>query len=119
MNLINNFSFPRSHRLINKAEYKSVFDKSKKISQKYIVLLISQNQKTHGRLGLVIGKRAVNSAVIRNQIKRIIRTSFRQQQTLLKGLDIVVIARQQCGTLSKQKLREDMDQLWKKLSKPV
>ena len=109
-------SFPRSHRLISQAEYKSLFDKSNKISQRYLLALFKPNQKSHARLGLVIGKRAVNSAVKRNQIKRIARESFRLKQETLKGLDIVIIARQQCDKLSKQKLREGIDQLWEKLS---
>ncbi len=108
-------SFPRSHRLVSKTEYKSLFDKSKKTSQKHLLVLSKSNQKLHARLGLVIGKRAVNSAVMRNRIKRVIRNSFSQNQEFLKGLDIVVIARQQCDKLSKKKLREGIDQLWKKL----
>jgi len=108
-------SFPRSHRLVNKAEYKSLFDKSNKVSQRCLLILFKPNQKSHARLGLVIGKRAVNSAVIRNRIKRILRESFRQNQEKLKGLDIIIIARQQCDKLSKQKLREGIDQLWEKL----
>lgn len=109
-------SFPRSHRLISQAEYKSLFDKSNKVSQRYLLALFKPNQKSCARLGLVIGKRAVNKAVNRNQIKRIVRESFRLKQEMLKGLDIVIIARQQCDKLSKQKLREGIDQLWEKLS---
>jgi ribonuclease P protein component len=100
---------------VSKADYKSLFDKSKKTSQKYLLVLSKPNQKFHARLGLVVGKRAVNSAVIRNRIKRVIRNSFSQNQEFLKGLDVVVIAREQCGKLSKQTLREGIDQLWKKL----
>ncbi len=108
-------SFPRSHRLTNKAEYKSLFDKSNKVSQRCFLVLFKPNQKLNARLGLVIGKRAINSAVIRNQVKRILRESFRQHKEKLKGLDIIIIARQQCDKLGKQKLREGIDQLWEKL----
>lgn len=107
--------FSRNHRLVTKAEFKSIFDKSKKISQKYLLALYKPNQTTHARLGLVIGKRTVNSAVKRNRIKRIIRESFRHQRESLKGVDIIIIARQQCDKLSNQKLREGIDQLWEKL----
>ncbi len=63
----------------------------------------------------MIGKRTINSAVIRNRTKRILRDSFRQNQEKLAGLDIIIIARQQCDKLNKQKLREGIDQLWEKL----
>lgn len=108
-------SFPRSHRLASKAEYKTLFDKSNKVSQRCLLILFKPNQKANARLGLVIGKRAINSAVIRNRVKRILRESFRQNQEKLKGLDIIIIARQQCDKLTKQKLREGIDQLWEKL----
>jgi len=108
-------SFPRSHRLTNKAEYKSLFDQSNKVSQRCLLILFKPNQKFHARLGLIIGKRAINSAVIRNRVKRILRESFRQNQEKLKGWDIIIIARQQCDKLSKQKLRKGIDQLWEKL----
>jgi ribonuclease P protein component len=62
-----------------------------------------------------VGKRVAKKAVSRNQIKRVIRESFRFQQKKLSGIDIIVIARQQCDKLSKQKLREGIEQLWEKL----
>lgn len=108
-------SFPRKHRLVTKAEFKSIFDKSQKVSQRYWVVLHKPNQTNYARLGLVVGKRVANSAVKRNRIKRVIRESFRHYQNGLTGVDIIVIARQQCDKLSKQKLREGMDQLWEKL----
>ena len=109
------FSFPRDHRLLNKIEYNSVFDTSSKVSQKYLLALYKPNEKYHGRLGIIVGKRVANLAVTRNKIKRAIRESFRIHQEQLKGLDIVIIARQHCGTLDKVQLRESMDTLWQKL----
>lgn len=108
-------SFPRTHRLLTKAEYKSVFDQSMKVSGRHLLILFKPNKKSHARLGLMVGKRVANLAVARNQIKRAIRESFRVNQDKLKGFDLVVIARQQCDTLSKQKLRESIEKLWEKL----
>lgn len=110
-----NLSFPRHHRLVTKAEYKSIFDKSDKISQRYLLILFKKNPQPYARLGLIVGKRIANSAVTRNQIKRVIRESFRLNQAQLKGIDVVVIARQQCDKLSKADLRKGIDQLWEKL----
>ena len=108
-------SFPRQRRLVTKAEFKSIFDKSKKINQRHLVLLFKPNQSDFARLGVIVAKRTVNSAVKRNRIKRILRESFRHNQDSLKGMDIIVIARQQCDKLSNQKLREGIDDLWVKL----
>jgi ribonuclease P protein component len=108
-------NFSRSHRLTTKADYKALFDKANKINQRCLLILFKPNQKSNARLGLVVGKRAINSAVIRNRTKRILRESFRENQQKLVGLDIVVIVKKECNKLNKQKLREGIDQLWEKL----
>lgn len=107
--------FPRSHKLVTKADYKITLDKPFKISHKHLLILFKPNQSLHGRLGLMVGKRVANLAVTRNSIKRVIRESFRVKQKELNGFDIVVIARHQCDTLSKVELRKGLDKLWEKL----
>ncbi len=107
--------FPRNHRLITKAEFKNIFDKSHKVNQRYLLALFKPNQKPYARLGLVIGKKVANSAVARNRIKRVIRESFRLTQDKLSGLDIIVIGRHQCDTLNKMELRKGIDRLWENL----
>ncbi len=109
--------FNPNNKLITKAEFKSVFDESFKVSQKFLTVLYKPNKKNQARIGLVVAKRSVNSAVARNQIKRVIRESFRLNQEKLAGLDIIVIARQQCGSLDKATLREGIEKLWEKLIK--
>ena len=106
------WSFPKSCRLLHKVDYKAVFDRSGKVSQKYLLVLFKTNQRVVPRLGLVVGKKVAPHAVTRNSIKRVIRESFRLKQDRLKGLDVVVIARHQCNTLSKQELRKGIDRLW-------
>lgn len=108
-------NFPRSHRLATQQDYKSVFDQSNKVSRREFLVLFKQNQKSHARLGLVIGKRYLKRAVDRNKTKRILRESFRQYQEKLIGFDVIVIAKQQGKNTTKQKLREGIDQLWEKL----
>lgn len=107
--------FPRSLRLTTKAQYQSVFDQAAKANQKHLLVLYKPNQKLHGRLGLLIGKRAVSDAVDRNRIKRTIRESFRHNQEKLIGFDVIVIARHQCDTLNNSQLREGIDNLWERL----
>ena len=108
-------SFPRSHRLVTKAEYQYVFDRSHKINQKHLLVLFKPNQQLYARLGLIVGKRIAKSAVVRNRIKRAIRESFRFHQEQLKGIDLIVIARCGCDKLNNDKLREGINLLWQKL----
>jgi ribonuclease P protein component len=46
----------------------------------------------------------------------VIRESFRVNQALLQGLDIIVMARHQCNVLTKVQLREGVEKLWQNLS---
>jgi ribonuclease P protein component len=110
-------NFSRKHRLIANEEFKSIFDKAEKISQKQVTVLYKPSHNTYPRLGISVGKRTSSSAVRRNRIKRIIRESFRLNRENLKNVDIIVIARQACDKLSNQKLREALEKLWEKLRK--
>lgn len=107
--------FPRHHRLIEKKDYQSVLDHSFKINQKHLLAFCKPNELNYARLGIIVGKRSARQAVKRNQIKRILRESFRLHQHQLAGLDVVVIGRQQSDKVSKQAFQEDIDKLWKKL----
>lgn len=107
--------FPKDNRLLTKADYQTVLDQPCKMSQKSLLILFKPNQKSHARLGLMVGKRVAALAVARNRIKRAIRESFRANHQRLNGFDCIVIARQQCDTLSKLELREGMNKLWERL----
>ena len=110
-----NLRFPHNHRIVTKAEFQILFDKSKKIVHRNTVILFRENQKSFARLGVIVGKKTAKHAVVRNRIKRVIRESFRHHQDRLQKIDVVIIARKPCETLDKQKLREGIDLLWEKL----
>lgn len=112
--LTNDLRFPRHCRLTSKADFKDVFDNALKVNQKHMLILCKPNQLTHSRMGVIVGKRHVNSAVERNRIRRIVKNSFRLHQEKLTGWDIVVIARQYCDTLTNEHLRKGIDHLWEK-----
>lgn len=120
------FKFSRSYRLVSKHEFQSVFANSRKITHKYLLVLYRFNQKNYARLGIIIGKHLVKLAVDRNQIRRVLRESFRHHKESLKGLDIVVVMRSKCTPLldsrkrpaknqQTKSLRTDIDYLWHRL----
>lgn len=67
------------------------------------------------RIGIIVSKRIAKLAVTRNQIKRVVRESFRLNQQKLTGYDIIVVAKQPCDTLTKVELRKGIEDLWLKL----
>ncbi|MBD9483300.1 ribonuclease P protein component [Pseudomonas sp. PDM14] len=113
-----NRDFSREKRLLTPRQFKSVFDSpSGKAPGKNVLLLARMNDLDHPRLGLVIGKKSVKLSVERNRLKRLIRDSFRHNQDLLGGLDIVVVARKGLGDLENPELHEQFGKLWKRLAR--
>lgn len=66
-------------------------------------------------MGLVVAKKHAKRAVDRNEIKRIVRESFRHHQSELENLDCVILSRGGAKDLDKTELRRMVDQLWTRL----
>lgn len=110
-------SFGRDLRLLKPSEYKRVFDGATRIATRYLTLLARPNDLGHPRLGLAISRKSVKLAVNRNQIKRQVRESFRHNQELLGGIDIVIMARGGMEAWDWQELRSTLDGKWRELRK--
>ena len=102
--------FDKSSRLLKRAQYQCVFDKSTKVVTNEFVCLTHKRSESEGkqpRLGLVVSKKAGN-AVTRNRIKRALRESFRCRDRATnpyESTDFVVIARHTSGKLNKKQIR--------------
>lgn len=110
--------FDLNRRLNKSHHYQCVFRFGKKVHFPLFSLYYYPNQCGHPRIGLAVSKKNVRKAVDRNQIKRVIRESFRQQSSL-PAVDIVVIAKRGCSikntTSNKVQLREALEIAWKKV----
>jgi ribonuclease P protein component len=88
-----NNHFSRKLRLLSPSDYKFVFDKPVRSSDKLLTILVRKNNLKNPRLGLAIAKKAVKTAVQRNRIKRIIREYFRSYKKKIACADYVVLVR--------------------------
>ena len=78
--------------LKNSLEFGNVYKRGKSYANKYLVMYIVDNDLESNRLGISVSKKVGNSVVSR--ITRLIREAYRlHQDELLKGKDIVVVAR--------------------------
>jgi ribonuclease P protein component len=68
------------------------------------------------RLGLAVSKKHCRKATARNRIKRAIRESFRQNQDLISGLDIVVMNQPAAALARKDEMKESLDRHWQTCS---
>lgn len=79
--------------LKNSLEFGNVYKRGKSYGNKYLVMYIVDNNLGVNRLGISVSKKVGNS-VVRHRTTRLIREAYRlHQDELLKGKDIVVVAR--------------------------
>lgn len=97
--------FSRAMRMNSPRDYTRVFRQARRSSAGGLTVLTAENSVGHPRLGLAIAKKHLKLATRRNQLKRVIRTSFRQHQSVFANIDIVVLSR---GDVSQR----EMTQIW-------
>lgn len=111
-------AFCKHHRLLKGYEFQHVFDVPPyRASHPALLVLAKPNNLEQARVGLVIGKKHIRSAVRRNRIKRLIRESFRSQLKYLPPIDVIVLARGSADTEDNEKILYILNGLWKRISK--
>jgi ribonuclease P protein component len=73
--------------------FRKVYSNGKSYANRYLVMYILENGTDHIRKGISVSKKVGNS-VVRHRLTRLIRESIRiNQERVLEGYDIVIIAR--------------------------
>ena len=94
-------------------DFQIVYQKGKSYANKYLVMYILRNNTEENRLGISVSKKVGNS-VIRHRITRLIRESYRLQESMFQnGFDIVVIARASAKGKTYQEIESAMIHLGK------
>jgi len=68
------------------AEFQHVYRNGKRYEGVFISAFVIENQELNHRLGVTASKKALGKAVQRNRAKRLLRESFRSNETLLREL---------------------------------
>ena len=106
-------SFPKASRLLNAADYSAVFDKTHfTVSCRYFLILARFSSDANTRLGLIVAKKHIQTAVQRNRMKRLIRTSFRSLDPLPRHLDLVVLVRKGADKIHNRQAFAQLNTLW-------
>ena len=103
--------FPKKARLLTKADYSKVFNKSVKVSDAFFLILIHINSKENSKLGLIVSKKVDKRAVQRNRIKRLVRESFRNH-SFQTACDFVVMARGKISEKKNAEIFNSLESLW-------
>jgi ribonuclease P protein component len=91
-----------------------VFKKANRSKDRCFTILCRENDRNVARLGMAISKKNCRHATARNRIKRIIRESFREHQTMLGDLDLVVINQRPAATADNKQLFESLAGHWER-----
>ena len=106
-------SFPKASRLLNAADYSAVFDRTHfKVSCRYFLILARFGNNANTRLGLIVAKKHISTAVQRNRVKRLIRTSFRSLDPLPRHLDLVVLVKKGADKIHNRQAFALLNTLW-------
>ncbi len=87
-------------------EFQRVYRKGTSQANRYLVMYVLENKDRHmeNRLGISVSKKVGNS-VVRHRITRLIRESYRLNETSFRqGVDIVVVARPSAKDRSYQEI---------------
>ena len=68
------------------AEFQHVYRNGKRYEGVFITAFVIENQEVNHRLGVTASKKALGKAVQRNRAKRLLRETFRSNETLLREL---------------------------------
>ena len=109
------FRLPKNRRLGCSSEYQSVIAHDCRSKDAFFIVYAQCNGRQLGRLGVTVSRRVASRAVERNRLKRTIKESFRHQQTILAGLDIVTIARTATQEIETSQLFVSLERHWRKV----
>lgn len=109
--------FDRTRRLRSSAEFKNTFKQAIKIHTPVVSFYLKKNTLVRARLGVVVPKKRVKTAVLRNKIKRVLREQFRHHQNQLVGWDLIVMVNHPVNNTLLVKVDKLLIQPWEKLQK--
>ena len=108
--------FAKSNRINDPKDYQQIFKSSCRSIDEEFLVLARKNNLRQARLGLAVSKKKICKAASRNQIKRVIRESFRRHRNILKGLDVVVVAHRKQTIIKNKIIIESIGTHWKTIS---
>ena len=89
-----------SESLKKNSDFKIVYSQGKSYANKYLVMYVLENNMGKNRIGISVSKKVGNS-VVRHKVTRLIRESYRLQESIFNsGLDIVIVARKSAFQIS-------------------
>ena len=114
------YEFPRSVRLLTPKDFRKVFDQvDVKVSCAEFTLLATFNKSTQSRIGFIVAKKQIKTAVQRNRVKRHFREQYRHQKINDHFIDCIILVRNPCQNLDNSQLNQAINKQFKRLQKRI
>ncbi len=107
--------FPPARRLRKPGDFKRVYAGGRRSGNEYFTVNTQRNEFNAARLGMSVAVRALGGAVERNRMRRVIRESFRLNQSMLPPMDIIIGVRPAARAAEPARLRASLERIWQKL----
>lgn len=87
---------PAQYRLTGRGAFESVFETGRRREGTYLQVVYAPARATPGRVGYVIGRKALSRAVDRNRIRRMLRPIVHAARPRLEVYDVIVRLKKAC-----------------------
>lgn len=109
-------TFRRAMRMNSPRDFSRVFRLGQRTGGGGLTVITVENPLGYPRLGLAVAKKHLKLASQRNRLKRMIRESFRSNQSEFNGIDIVVLSRADVSRLEMAHVKSALERHWSTIS---
>lgn len=99
---------------LNKVLFNDLFKNSKVSHSDNFIIKFKMNSEQKARIGISTSKKFFKSSVLRNKIKRQIRSILQPIVSQMKSFDLVIIVKKEYNVYSYEKQKEELISLIKK-----
>ena len=104
------FGWGKAFRLRKHAQFCRVQSKGRRLGGKFLLVIFAPSSFLAVRFGITVSKK-VGNAVTRNRVKRLLRDILRHRKDVLRGLDVVWIAKAEAASATHAQLEADVAEL--------
>ncbi len=107
----------RFNRLSKNKDFDNVFQKGRSSYKEILGAKLISNNLDHNRFGVLVGLKVNKKAIVRNKVKRQIKTAIRLEEPFLKkGYDCVIVVLPLILAKDYKEIREAIKFTFKKLN---
>lgn len=102
----------------NSQDFETAIHKGKLYKNQYYIIYIMKNDKNYYRFGISVGKKISNKAIIRNKLKRQLKSIIDKNKNFYKNSqDYIIIMKRSCLEKNYQELENSFVDIMKKINK--